>query len=221
MILYNIHTHKISDEGHSNYKVRYILNTTPNEFSDRMQADNIWYSCGIHPWDAGEKEIPSLLETLSHIATDDRVVGIGEVGLDKIKGPDLGTQIEVFKLQIELAISLNKPLIIHCVKAWDQLINLYKHYQSHIPWIIHGFRGNSEQAKQLNHIGLKFSLGEKFNSEALKEIPLTSIFCETDQSDMSICNIYELISGYKGGEFDQFVKYVNGNIYEYFKNVTK
>lgn len=216
MCLYNIHTHKAGREEINGYKVQYILNTSPGDFEEEiLTPDNIRFSCGVHPWDAdnaGER-----LARLNEIAQDKSVLAIGEAGLDKLKGPDMKVQEQVFRRQIELAMNISKPLIIHCVKAWDILIALRKEYKSDIPWIIHGYRGNVEQTKQLVQFGFKFSVGEFFNEGGIRHIPLDSLFCETDMSEVSICKIYETVSSVLDLPFNQFVGIVADNMGFYSK----
>lgn len=211
MYLYNIHTHKIGLPEVDGYKVRYILNTSPGDFQeDAFVSEDIRFSCGVHPWDADDAEVQ--LARLHEIAMNERIFAIGEAGLDKLKGPDINIQIEIFRRQIELAINIDKPLIIHCVKAWDTLIALHKEYKSDIPWIIHGYRGNVEQTRQLVRLGFKFSVGEFFNEDSIRYIPLNSLFCETDMSENSICKVYCRICSILGLGFNQFVDIVAGNM---------
>ncbi|WP_231496810.1 TatD family hydrolase [Prevotella sp. 10(H)] len=157
------------------------------------------------------------ISLLEEIASDERVVAIGEAGLDKMKGPDINIQIDVFRQQIELAVKVGKPLIIHCVKAWDELVALHKEYKTDIPWIIHGYRGNAQQAAQLGKIGFKFSFGEHFNEETLRSLPIESIFCETDTSEVTICKVYSSISDVLHIEINQFVEKIEYNIKKYIK----
>lgn len=197
--------------ANSGYDVKCILNTYPEELEQKKQLyQDAWFSCGIHPWfSEGSEEQFSLLQKE---ATDSNVVAIGEIGLDKLRGPGIAKQIIVFRKQIELAIAVRKPIIIHCVKAWDELIALYKEYKGTVPWIIHGYRGNPRQTEQLSKIGFKFSIGDHFNSESIKHIPLDSIFCETDTSDMTICKVYENISAEMGVHINHFAILVAENI---------
>lgn len=216
MYLFNIHTHRIESGTKNGYDIKCILNTYPEDLKEKMQAyPDALFSCGIHPWFANELE--QGLEFLRTIASDPQVVALGEMGLDKLKGPDMEKQIAVFREQIELAINVQKPIIIHCVKAWEELIALYKEYKSNIPWIIHGYRGNPDQTRQLSRIGFKFSLGEHFNKESLKHIPLNSVFCETDTSDITICQIYENISKEIGADLNQFAIFVEENVRNTFQ----
>jgi len=210
MYLYNIHTHKFDAAQTADYQVKCILNTYPEDFYVRKSLfPDSWFSCGIHPWNA----IDANMERMIKILSEPNVVAVGEVGLDKLKGPELSVQIKVFRQQIELAIEKEKPLIIHCVRAWEELIALYKEYNKYsIPWIIHGYRGNPEQTQQLGKIGFKFSLGEKFNIDSLKHIPMENIFCETDMSDLTICKVYENISRNIGVNKNHFATLVARNV---------
>jgi len=217
MNLYNIHTHKMAVADNE----ICILNAYPQNFhAQKVDLQNVWYSCGIHPWYINDVE--SDMDLLGRIAREeDRVVAIGEAGLDKLQGPDMDIQIDVFRRQIELASQVQKPLIIHCVKAWDELIALYKEYKPDVPWIIHGYRGNAEQTKQLSRIGFKFSIGEKFNTESMQYIPQDSLFCETDMSAFPISHIYTSVQEVLDVERCHFVDMIEENTKKNFKILTK
>lgn len=217
MYLYNIHTHKVDDASCQEYEVKSILNTYPEDFYEkRNQHPDCWFSCGVHPWNTEDSDLQ--LRLLEEIIVDPNVVAVGEAGLDKLRGAEMSVQIDVLRKQIELALSANKPLIIHCVKAWDELIRLYKEYEgSNISWIIHGYRGNPRQTEQLSKVGFKFSIGEKFNPDSLKNIPLTDIFCETDESYLTICKVYENISSVFGVNKNHFDILVADNVGRVFK----
>jgi TatD DNase family protein len=216
MHLYNIHTHKIESAKENGYDIKCILNTYPGDFEQKKQMyPGIWFSCGIHPWFSdGSDELFTLLKKN---VEDPDVVAIGEAGLDKLRGPDIAKQTVIFRKQAELAIEVQKPVIIHCVKAWDEMIALYKEYKGAVPWIIHGYRGNPEQTKQLCKAGFKFSLGEHFNRESVKHIPLNSVFCETDTSDVTICKVYENISAEIGLSLNRFATLAAENIKNTFR----
>ena len=82
-------------------------------------------------------------------------------------------------------------MIIHCVKAWEELIKIRHETDPSQPWIIHGFRGKPELAKRLIREGFLFSVGEKINIDSLPLIPINSLFCETDEDDVDIRDIYQ------------------------------
>ena len=186
----NIHTHHLSyDNG------VFLFN---NRFgSDEEVYTKTYFSVGIHPWDA-DKHIPltELENTISH----KHCLAIGECGLDKIKGPDLEIQNEVFLLQLQLAVNYQKPVIIHCVKAFDELIEISKPYHSKIPLIIHGFNKSFQLAEQLISKGFYLSLNpsifKNINTD-FKEISIDKIFLETDNNQqLSIVEVYKMASYY-------------------------
>lgn len=194
MDLYDIHTHDAltseSDDDVPKRNTTYILNVYPLGFEYAKDSDECdWFSCGVHPWYSEDAE--PQLKFLKEVASDNRIVAIGEAGLDKLKGPSLDIQQEVFEQQIQLSEQLQKPLIIHCVKAWDRLLQLYRKRDPKQTWIIHGYRGKPELTRQLLAHGFMFSVGDKYNKESLRLIPLDRLFCETDVSDVSIGEIYE------------------------------
>jgi TatD DNase family protein len=218
MTLYNIHTHLQSFSQINGYNIEYILNTYPFQFEDikKKQPSAQYFSCGVHPWysDDFENQL-DVLEKIVRYNSD--IVAVGEAGLDKLKGLDMSTQIDIFKRQIQLAEMVEKPLVIHCVKAWNELIALKKEINPKQSWIIHGYRGNINQVEQLVKFGFKFSLGEYSNSEILKEIPMSSLFFETDMSDSSIFTIYQKYSELIGISVKDLVALVSVNVKNTFK----
>lgn len=215
MTLYNIHTHHLSADNIGGYRIVDILNVYPSVYAlESKRSDHCFFSCGIHPWYSFQ--ISDQLELIKKNISDERIVAIGEIGLDKLQGPPLATQIGVFRSQVEIAIDHHKPLIIHCVKCWEQLIAIYKTYQPRQSWIIHGYRGKADQMKQLAQLGFKFSLGWSFNEDTLKQIPLDSLFCETDTLDISILEVYEKIAHSAGISIDLLADIIENNILKTF-----
>lgn len=197
MDLYNIHTHDVppssqDDDGPKQHIIS-ILNVYPLEFEYAKDAiGNNYFSCGVHPWYSEDAQ--PQIEFLKEIISDQSIVAVGEAGYDKLKGPDLITQKEIFEQQIILSEKLQKPLIIHCTKAWDELLASHKKMQPKQAWIIHGYRGKPQLTKQLLKLGFYFSIGERFNQESLKLIPLNRIFCETDVHEIAINTVYEEVA---------------------------
>ena len=146
---------------------------------------------------------------------------IGECGLDRACDSDFELQREVFIKQIELSEQYHKPLIIHAVRSYPDIIAIRKETKSNQPWIIHGFNGNEHSAEQLlRHDGIYLSLGdvlfknEKRAERLLDIIPSYRLFLETDVAERSIVEVYEkasLLSGVatdilRKDIFDNFVK---------------
>jgi TatD DNase family protein len=153
-------------------------------------------SVGTHPWQASsawsEADGNSLDTALSHT----ECIAIGEVGLDRVTGPDLGLQRAVLNEQLDVAAARDLPVILHCVRAHADLMQLRKKRGDSNPWIIHGFAGHGELADQLLRQGFYLSFGDALLStgakvrEALTHVPVDRIFFETDESTTDIRLIY-------------------------------
>ena len=178
-----------------------ILNQDLSDFVLTRHADTANspkpISIGMHPWSIAGQDIATALERLNILCRQTNVLAIGECGLDKCIDTPLATQTAVFRHQIELAEQIRKPLIIHCVRAFNELLALRKILKPRQPWIIHGFTGKSALAAQLLKHGCYLSFGKallKPDSPAcqtLPHIPLDRLFLETDAAtDISIAQIY-------------------------------
>ena len=165
----NIHAHRpAKPDGNT------VLSVSPGEELE----DGGFYSIGIHPWNtpASTGEI----EAVENIASgDERIVAIGECGLDRLQGSSIEKQTEIFEAQIEIAERLGLPLIIHCVKAVDVLLQLRKRHPQG-QWIFHGFRGSPSTAAQLLKAGIDLSFGKSYNEESYRITPPERRFHETD-----------------------------------------
>lgn len=224
MDLYDIHAHDApspnnDDEESPRHNITSIVNVYPLGFEYAKDNENFpWFSCGVHPWYSEDAE--PQLNFLKEIAGDPRIVAIGEAGLDKLKGPELNIQQTIFTRQVELSEQLQKPLIIHCVKAWDDLLHIKKTYKCHQPWIIHGHKGKPELTKQLLAHGFYFSIGDKFNEEAVRSIPMNRLFCETDVSETSIEEIYQQLANTLDIEIETLATQIEENIKTIFPLIT-
>lgn len=177
-----------------------IVSCRPGEFA-RLSADysDAVFSVGVHPWDTASGDAAGLersLQMLQAIATDPRVVAIGEAGLDGLRGASGNVQEAVLRRQIELSEVVGKPLVIHCVRRYDRMLHLQREMHPQQPWIWHGFRGKPELARQIlaasprNYI----SLGERFNPLAAATIPTDRLLAETDESPLPITQIITSIA---------------------------
>lgn len=139
------------------------------------------YSVGLHPWDIKDDWLEKI-KKLEQTAQHPLVVAIGETGLDSIKGPSFDIQEQVMQTHIDIAAETGKPLIIHCVRTSQQILKLWRENpQAHnVAWVIHGFRGNENVARQLLDAGFYLSFGAKFNEQALAITPLDHLLVETD-----------------------------------------
>lgn len=209
MDFFNIHTHV------SKHPESEILSTDVRSFPPTNEG--AFLSVGIHPWYIHEVETENQLQTLQRVVMEDkRITAIGESGLDKLKGPSLNIQTDIFKREITLSEKHNLPMIIHCVKAYNELIRLKRTLQPKQPWIIHGFRGKKELAMECIREGFYLSFGAYHQEEALKVVPLERLFIETDESDMPIGDIYRRIAQTKGIHLEELKESIKKNVERVF-----
>ena len=190
--MFDFHTHIISSAPS-------LLNVPLSE-TLMSYPEGVKLSVGLHPWDVEAHWRDAVDWVTSHARRAD-VWAIGECGLDKVRGAELTVQIAAFRAQIAVSELVGKPMIIHCVKAFDELLSLRHELETECrrrgaqpqPWIIHGFRGKQEQAKQLMAKGFSFSFGHQYQVETLRFVFTSShpFFLETDDSSLSIRQIYE------------------------------
>ena len=153
-----------------------------------------YYTYGIHPWRL------SNLSILESLLKENKIVAIGETGLDRLHPATYDLQLEVFEQHILLSEQYQKPLIIHCVKAIPDVLRLHKKHQPSQSWIIHGFNGNADEIRQLTQRGIFFSVGESIFypnrkiTKHISSIPLDYLFLETDTSEKTIQQVYEKAS---------------------------
>ena len=160
-------------------------------------------SVGIHPWHINANW-QSEFAAIAGFAGKSNVVAIGECGLDMLKSPTpVELQEEILKAHILLAEEVQKPLILHCVKAYDRLIALRKEMKPQQAWILHGFRGKPQQTEQLIKAGFHISLGEKFNPDSARFIPADRLFIESDESNAAIADIYAAVAWAKGADIEE------------------
>lgn len=140
---YDIHTHQMPFHKED----IAIINRIVSPMGDMQPGpllDTVIRSYGIHPWYI--YNVKEQMDLLRVLVSGSGVVAIGEAGLDTLAESPIDLQKEVFLAQANLAEETHKPLIIHCVKAWADLIACKKAVKPEMPWIIHGFRGNGELA---------------------------------------------------------------------------
>lgn len=189
----DIHTHN----SNSNQEIVSVLNLEPGDSIPVFSGKN-FYSVGLHPWKIGtEKEDNERMLVMEDALEIDHVIFVGECGLDKLAEAAPEEQIRAFSAQAFMAEEYQKPLIIHCVKAWNEVVELYKKNKPSVPWIFHGYNGSVELTRQLLDKKFMFSFGETLfceNSKAIESfriLPLERVFFETDEYEGPVVEIYK------------------------------
>ncbi|MGE5394078.1 MAG: TatD family hydrolase [Candidatus Saccharibacteria bacterium] len=189
MISIDFHTHGLKPD-----KSIQLLNCFAQDLP--LTDDGNLYSVGIHPWHLESIEINECLQAMEQAMILPNVVAVGECGIDRAIDTEVVWQEYYFRKQAEMALRFSKPLIIHCVRAYPEVMRMKRLVRTTLPWIIHGFRGNEQTAASLIKNGFYISVGGKLlddprKMKAFSMISLDRLFLETDDSHHSINDIYE------------------------------
>ena len=233
----NIHTHRLVPGERA---IRNIL-------SDFHTLDpKGYFACGMHPWYITTETAEEQFAAMQKAAKNPLVLAIGECGLDKVCDTDFELQLTYFRKQIELAKSVNKPVIIHCVRAWEELISVSvsASVSKKIGWlsgpetpspspetstphtlpcfVIHGFNKSPALAARLIDAGFYLSFGkhilnpENACAEAFKQTPLDRVFFETDDAEIQIEEVYRSAALVKDMDIDVLCSKVEENLQRVF-----
>ena len=216
----DIHTHKLEADSLGKSIVNYpLLADSPlyMPFAGDVEVDRgYYYSVGIHPWELTEHNAGQLLDYLKQQLRKKQFVAVGEAGLDKLAVASMELQLTVFKAQVRLSEEYGLPLIIHCVKAMEELLGVKKESRPQQPWIWHGFRGKPEQAVQLLKKGFYLSFGEYYPDETMQIVPDERLFLETDDSLLDIEDILCQAARVRGVEVEALCEVIRRNIQNVF-----
>lgn len=213
-MLYNLHTHNYT----ANDNILEVVNRYPYE-----DIDVPYFSTGIHPWYI---DIDKLDEHLSLIDTRlamDNCLALGECGLDKRIEMPMDDQQKVFEKQLVLAKKHQKPVILHCVAAYQEVIETKKRLNIDVPMIIHGFSKNEQVAKQLLDNGFYISFGKYLLrnpelSQVFATVPNDRFFMETDTIEEGLELVYEKAAVAKNISIEKLKNIVSNNFKTVFKN---
>lgn len=189
----DIHTHKSKNKNN----IIEIISIDTKDI-DLIHVGGELCSIGIHPWFLNKNTLHSEIEKLEKFESQKEVIAIGECGLDRYSlqnENDLALQLKGFNLQAQLAERTNKPMILHAVNSYSDFLHWLKEGKYKVKLIFHGFNGNEDIANKILKYDCWLSFGESIlNSEKVrnvfKNIPLECCFLETDESNISIEEIY-------------------------------
>ncbi|MGL4851772.1 MAG: TatD family hydrolase [Phocaeicola sp.] len=178
-------------------------------------------SASLHPWDITPQNLSTQLGWLRTVIQHDSVVAIGEVGLDKLRGADFSLQLDLFREIVEIAESAQLPLIIHHVKAMNELIVLHKVLHPTTPWILHGFRGKKALALSALQQGFYLSFGQYYHPEALQVTPSDRLFLETDNAPIAIEALYRQAAALRNCSVESLKVSIHNLAYSLFKRMKR
>lgn len=177
------------------------------------------HTIGRHPWFVKEILTVNETESLRSRLTDPLCLGMGEVGLDKVRSESFELQKEVFEQQLQIANEMRYPVIIHCVKAFEELLLIRKKFDRIPNWAIHGYSKKAELAAKLINSGFYISLNSLTvrNAESvLKIIPYDRLFLETDDSENSISDVYIRTAELMNKDLSELKRQFSKNAKEFF-----
>ncbi|RED27228.1 TatD DNase family protein [Flavobacterium cutihirudinis] len=215
MEFFNFHTHQFTNQSN----VLELVNQYPHEFD----ASIPFYSIGIHPWHISEERLETDLKIIKEKLQTENCLAIGECGLDKRSEQPFENQIVVFEKQLALAEKYKKPVVIHCVAAFQEVIEIKKKLNISVPMIIHGFSKNSQVANQLIKEGFYISFGKYLLKNpdlktVFQNVPNDKFLLETDTIEEKIQQVYSLAAEYKELELKELQDIILSNYLRIFKS---
>ena len=209
----DIHTHRaVSEPG------TMAIRNMRSDFS-RIPAQGC-YSVGLHPWYLEVDQAEHLPVELLRAAGLRNVVAIGECGLDTRCDTPADLQRAVFIRQIELAQAVQKPLIIHCVRAFEEILTILRKRKVSVPVIFHGFRRSETLARKIIDDGHLLSFGVHLLmasvAEVFRKLPPDRVFLETDDAEISIAGIYAAAARIRGTDIEDIAAMIDLNVKHIF-----
>ena len=184
----NTHTHHLSHQSD-------VLELY-NQFTNELNLNAKIYSIGIHPAYINSTTIDEEIHLINHHILNKNCLAIGEIGLDKLCETDFNLQIDVFEKQIKIAEENKMPVIIHSVRAYQEILHIRKKLNLTIPFIFHGFNKNERILNQIIAQNCFASFGKNllYNKNLqiiFAKLSANQFFLENDASEISIKEIYQ------------------------------
>jgi TatD DNase family protein len=171
---------------------------------------------GVHPWDAERGyELPNFEEYDI----------VGEIGLDYCCKADRNMQRELFERQLQIASTIDKPVVIHNVRATEDILKILTRYPQLRGVLFHGFIGSQQQAESIVKRGYYLSFGHRSlrSSKGRNVIATTDIrrlFCETDDDpNLAIEEIYAEVAKIRNMTTEELLNAIETNYKTFFRNI--
>ena len=210
----DFHTHKMRHE-----KREDILEIVSIHLGQDREKKH--FTVGLHPWWTESVVSPEQKIALQDLLSNPYCLAMGEMGLDKLKGPTMSEQMYFLRSQLKIAEEMSKPVIIHCVRAFNQLIEIKKEFPSIKKWCVHGYGRHSILAKQLIAQGFYLSLMPSIEDKYLDWftcLPNNKLFLETDSMpETDIQEIYHKVARLTGRSIEELQAQMNKNASDFFE----
>ncbi|MDC1105429.1 TatD family hydrolase [Prolixibacteraceae bacterium] len=213
----NVHTHSNLRSDETN-----IISLYSHSIGNSTSNIKGYYSVGVHPWDVESVSIEELKGSLKNYFEDQNCVALGEIGLDYHRAIDRNIQQLFFERQLSIAHECHKPVILHVVKSYHDVLRYRSDYEG--IWILHAFQGNEDVLRKLKDYPVYFSLGireinrlKKLN--ILNSIPLNKLFLETDESECLIEEVYAYYCLCSSYPLERIKKCIFDNFFTVFSDI--
>ncbi len=164
-----------------------VSNKSACELAEKY--DFLYFAAGIHPGNTDcieNRALEDILKEIENYQSNPKCVGIGEIGLDYYWTQDnTELQKQIFSKQLELARSLNKPVIVHDRDAHADTLDMLKKYSP--KGVVHSFSGSVEMSKEIFKLGMCIGISgvvtfknAKKLPDVVREMPLDRFLLETD-----------------------------------------
>lgn len=195
----NVHTHAPTGQADA-------LEVESLYFGQSPSPETQFFSAGMHPWYISGKDLAAAEAWMLELARQPAMIAVGEVGLDRVCGAPWSDQIAAFECCIRIAKTLDKPIVIHCVRAFDEVVRLLRKHRflPNRKVIFHGFNRHPQTAVGLVRAGCYLSFGadlfrpENYAAAALRHTPDDRFFLETDDKQIRIEEIYARAAAIRG-----------------------
>ncbi|MBQ7213607.1 MAG: TatD family hydrolase [Bacteroidales bacterium] len=182
---------------------RAVIQLTPEQAKLAEDLPGQMFSVGLHPWDipADSDATQRQMAAVAQTARLPNVRLIGESGLDSLRKDRMpeaayDRQETVLAQHADIAEKVRKPLLLHVVRRYGEVLQMYRMRRPTVPWIVHGFGRGPELMRQLTEAGLYVSFGAALldrpqTAEAWAEADIRRVFLETDDREVDISDIYD------------------------------
>jgi len=175
------------------------------------------FTLGLHPWRVNPAQLAKDLSAVAAGIRHPRCLAVGECGLDRCCATPWPEQQRAFSAQLALAVQEDRPLVLHAVKAWAEIIAARNAARTQRPWAIHAFRGKRELALDLVRHGFMLSFGVALIQaptmrEALAAVPADSFFLETDDAPgADLARLYHVAADLRGISVTELARRIFAN----------
>jgi TatD DNase family protein len=217
----NLTLHQTTSKPYRYFSIGLHPMIVPNDILNQAELTSF-----VNTVDSYISKLGELISRLRSESPSYRIVAIGEIGFDTRSVLPMEYQRILFDKQVALAESFSLPIVIHCVKAFDELLSAHsahnKRTSSPKAWVVHGYVKSQELAQTLCSRGMYLSFGsavlkaESGLSNMLTTIPSSRLLLETDMYSGTIDEIYNHTATHRNISLEELKKVVYDNATKVF-----